>query len=72
MIQFDPPYKGTDKTTNFPIIVLGVIVVESGSWVVVIKDDGDMGSLSLEQVNVDWRWDPQRRTFISIDDPETS
>ncbi|HET9613272.1 MAG TPA: hypothetical protein VFP22_00550 [Candidatus Limnocylindrales bacterium] len=67
MIHFDPPYKGTDKETNFPIIVLGIV---SSDHALVINYDGDMDTLPLKRVNVDWRWNPQKRAWFSIDDEE--
>lgn len=67
MIAFDPPYKGTDKHTNFPIIV-NAVNMDTG-MALVIKDDGDMEVIALDRINVDWRWDPKKRGFFSIDDP---
>ena len=64
-LLFDPPYKGTNRETNFPIIVLAI----DGSMALIISDEGNMDWIRVNQVNVDWRWDPNKRTFISIDNP---
>ncbi len=72
MIEFEPPYKGTDKLSHFALIVHGVVLVRPGELEAICIDaEGDLVHLPLKQVNVDWRFDPAKRTFISIDDPST-
>lgn len=70
MIQFDPPYKGQHSISHFPMMVHGVASVMSHLEVVCIDMDGVLCSFPLGDVQVDWRFDPAKRTWVSIDDPE--
>jgi hypothetical protein len=72
MIQFEPPYKGTDKLSHFALMCHGVLVVGSHVEAVCVDAEGDLVSIPIEQVNVDWRFDRATRGFISIDDPSSA
>lgn len=67
MIQFEPPYSGTDKRTNFPIIVFGVVGTNTSLHALVITAEGDLDEIPYDAVNVDWRWDAQKRAWLGID-----
>lgn len=71
MIQWEPPYKGVDKNTNFPLLVHGAVVVGAHVEVICVDAEGNLVSLLIENVNVDYRFDPKVRNFVSIDDPST-
>jgi hypothetical protein len=71
MIQFEPPYKGTDKISHFALLCHGVLLVGAHVEAIVVDAEGDLLSVPLEQVNLDVRFDPRRRGFMPIDDPST-
>jgi hypothetical protein len=39
---------------------------------VIVDAEGNLLSIPVDQVVVDWRFDPRTRGFISIDDPSTA
>lgn len=50
------PYSGTDER-NQPIMVVGFHEFESSLYAICVSDEGQMMSVSVPSVRIDWRYD---------------
>jgi hypothetical protein len=75
LIELYPPYKGTDKSTGFEIMVIALALVEDdrfgkAMYATCIGEEGELYFTSIDNVVVDWRYDRKVGAWMSINDPE--
>ena len=71
VVRFDPPFKGQDTDSHFHVAVWAVDMAHPiAPMALVMDEDGFLEVKPLNRVQTDWRWDAQKNTFVSIDDPE--
>ncbi len=68
VVQFDPPYRGQDAESHFPRMILAVDMATR--TVLVMDEDGFLHAVPIAQVQTDFRWNPNQKTWVSIDDPD--
>lgn len=65
------PLSGTHTVDGHDILVIALAVVDNQNVICVYVDqDGSMGRCSLADVNVNWRFDDNRRKWVDVDTGE--
>lgn len=68
IVNFEPPFKGQDTDSHFALSLHAVDMVNKTA--LVMDEEGFLGVIDLNHFQADWRFDREKRTWISIDDPE--
>ncbi len=68
VVQFDPPYRGQDKESHFPRMILAVDMSQGAA--LVMDEDGVLSIRALDAIQTDFRWNPNQKTWVSILEPD--
>lgn len=67
-VHFDPPYRGQDRDSHFPRMVMAADMAHE--TLLVMDEDGILHVVDIETIQTDWRWVVAKKTWISVDDPD--
>lgn len=68
----DLPLRGTNTVNGHDILVIGLYAdgAPAHTGVIYIDQDGSMGQAQLSEVNINWRFDDNRRKWLDVDTGE--